>query len=306
MALFYDSTESREGSRLPSDVIEYGYRWDGVEAETGGDFIVTPGLSDTHKVAILSERFTAVQIAKKIGVTISDVVKMQHDSENMNNLLYEYLYRGALVVQRKSGGDLLSSIQSSRLDESLARMNRAVPYSAQRVLLYTGVFSEHNGKVALDGRVTGMGYMAFAMALTAWSNKGGVTVNLSDDSHILKWVQLVEEKLDEYKHTNSKMIYSTVYYPPDMPDVDDALQMPIEVNDWRKTMVTFPGLGPDRVNSLRDCLVEKYEKATLWSALQHATSPSAKDIHGWGPKSIESVRRWLGIPDGWELVLQRR
>jgi len=121
---------------------------------------------------------------------------------------------------------------------------------------------------------------------------------------ILEWIQLLEKQLESYRHTSTKYVYSETYFPSDMPDVYDLLQLPMEVIDWRKTMVTFPGLGPDRVNALRNYLEEQYGKAVLWNALQVATSQSAKSISGWGPKSIKNVRAWLGIPDGYELVLQ--
>ena len=304
MTLFYDGSESRSGSLLPESVVEYGYRWNRVEAETGGDFVVAPGLSVTHKAILMSRKMTSVQIAKALGISITEVVKLQSTEDDMDSVLYEYLYLGSVVVQRKSGSDLIASVQGSRLEEALSRMNRAVPYRSQRMLLYTGKFGEKDGYVTLDDRVTGLKYMAFVMALTAWCNRGGTIVHLESDAMILEWIQLLEKQLESYRHTSTKYVYSETYFPSDMPDVYDLLQLPIEVIDWRKTMVTFPGLGPDRVNALRNHLEEEYGKAILWNALQVATSQSAKSISGWGPKSIKNVRAWLGIPDGYELVLQ--
>jgi len=280
MTLFYDGTESRSGSLLPENVVEYGYRWNRVEAETGGDFVVTPSLSKTHKAILMSRKMTSAQVAKALAISIPEVIKMQSAEADMDSVLYEYLYLGSIVVQRKSGNDLISSVQGPRLEEALSRMNRAVPYRSQRMLLYTGTFGEKNGYVTLDGKVTGLQYMAFAMALTAWCNRGGTLIHLESDNMILEWVKLLEKQLESYHNVSTKFVYPETYYPSDMPDVYDLLQLPIEVIDWRKTMVTFPGLGPDRVNALKKHLEEQYGTATLWNALQVATSKSAKSIHG--------------------------
>ena len=305
MTLFYDASEGRSTTRMPQDVIDYGYVWNSIERETGGDFIIAPELCITHKVILLCRKLTVAQVAKSLNLSIADVVKMRSEETDMDSVLFEYLYRGSLVVQRKSGSDLIASIQGPRLEESLARMNKAVPCRSQRVLLYTGSFTEKDGLVELDGKHTGLSYMSFVMALTAWGNRGGVSINLQRDSMILEWIQLVEKQLASYEHKSVKDVYPTVYYPPDMADDYDMLQMPIEVSDWRKTMITFPGLGPDKVNALKRKLETDLNYATLWNALQYATTPSiAKELKGWGPKSVESVRKWLEIPDGFELVLQ--
>jgi len=305
MTLFYDASEARSTTNLPQDAIDYGYVWNSIERETGGDFIIAPEVCLTHKVILLCRKLTVSQVAKHLDLPIIDVVKMRAEEHDMDSVLFEYLYRGSLVVQRKSGSDLISSIQGPRLEESLSRMNKAVPFRSQRVLLYTGNFTEKDGLVLLDGSRTGLSYMAFVMALTAWSNRGGVAINLQRDTMILEWIKLVEKQLASYEHASTKDVYPSVYYPPDMPDDLDVLQMPIEVSDWRKTMVTFPGLGPDKINALKHKLESDLNRATLWNALQYATSPSIyKELKGWGPKSVENVRQWLEIPDNYELVLQ--
>jgi len=305
--IFYDATESRSTSNLPDNVVEYGYMWNRIERETGGDLVVIPELSVTHKAILMSKKnMTAAQIAKALNTPISEIVRMKSLEEDMDSVLFEYLYRGAIVVQRKSGSDLVDSIQGPRLDESLARMDRAIPYRSQRMLLYTGVFGEKDGKVTLNGKVTGLGYMPFVMALTAWCNRGGTVVNLASDDMILEWLKLLEKQLESYKHADAKFVYPDIYYPPDMPDIDDVLQVPIEVRDWRKTIVTFPGIGPDRANALKERIEgELGTNASLWNALQYACSfKMMKDVSGWGKKSVQNVRNWLGIPDDFELALQ--
>ena len=306
--MFYDHTEARRGTRLPDDAIEYGYVWNGVESNTGADFIVTGELSKFHQVVLMSKKITVVEIAKRLGMTVLEVINMRKScgDDEIEGALYDYLYTGAIAVQRKSGGDLISSIQSARLGESLARLNKAVPYRSQRVLLYTGVFSEKNGYVVLDGKTTGLKYMSFAMALTAWCNRGGSIINLASDDMILEWVQLLEKQLLEYRHSDEKHVYSETYYPPDMEDVNDVLQVPVEIVDWRKTMITFPKLGPERINSLLSfCNGLFGDGTTLWNAIQMAVSyNTAEKVHGWGKKSVDTNRRWLGIPDGFEPVLQ--
>ena len=308
MTLFYDPTEARSTTNLPQDAIDYGYAWPGIEGETGADFIITPELCLTHKAILMCRKLKLSDVAKRLDISIADTVKMRAEENDIDSVLYEYLYRGALAVQRKSGSDLVASIQGPRMEESLARMNLAVPYRSQRVLLYTGNFTEKDGLLQLDGKRTGLNYMAYVMAITAWSNRGGVSINLQCDDMILDWIRLTEKQLASYEHESVKDVYPSVHYPPDMPEYDDLLQMPIEVRDWRKTMVTFPGLGPDKLNSLRDRMsADLNNNATLWNALQYATSSTiANDVKGWGPKSVQSTRDWLGIPDNYELVLQRK
>jgi hypothetical protein len=304
--LFYERSESRVGSRLPQEAIDYGYLWRGVEAETGADFVITPDLSDTHRAILMqSQGKTYVEIARRLDMQIADVADAVHASEDLSKVLYEYLYRGSLAVQRKSGEDVVRSVQDHGLERAIARMYKSVPYGSQRVLLYTGIFTQHNGNVVVDGRETGLSYMAFVMALTSWANRGGVVVHLDGDEFILPWVKLVEKKLNEYQHEDTKGIYSDVYFPPDMPDEDSVLQIPVEVTDWRVTLATIPGIGPDKINAICAHLEEVCQsEPTLTVALQYAMSKDAADsINGWGPKSTASVRRWMGLKDNESLMI---
>lgn len=302
--LFYDDTEARRGSKLPQECIEYGHLWRGIEAQTGGDFVVTPTLSPRHKIVLMKRKGVPIPtIAQRVGVDVIDVVKTQED--DIESVLYDYLYRGSIVVQRKSGHDLLASVQSSRLKESLARMDNAVPYRCQRTLLYTGVFSERDGYVVLDGEETRLQYMSLVMALTAWNNRGGCAVNLCGDQHILEWVKHLESQLDSYQHHSEEQVFSDVYYPPDMPDVDDVMQTPVEVTDWRRSVITFPGLGVERVNALKEYMEKSgYHELSLLNALNLAVSDSATAIPGWGSKTVDNNRRWLGMPSGYQLELK--
>lgn len=303
--LFYDASESRKTSKLPSEVIEHGYLWEGVEAETGADFVITPDLSKTHKVVLMSQKMTLAQIAKQLDMSMMDVAKAKSASEDLSKVLYEYLYRGAIAVQRKSGNDLVASIKDKRIESSVARLYRAVPHRCQRVLLYTGNIIKRNGNVYVNGKDSGIAYQAFVMALTSWANRGGVLIHLDGDNDILPWIKLVEQKLTEYQHRDTKEIYTEVYFPPEMPDEDDTLQIPIEVTDWRRTLVTIPGIGPDKVSALYERLQQICTKPpTLTVAVQYAMSEDAAEtIHGWGPKSTESVRHWFGLADDERLMI---
>lgn len=293
--IYYDSSEARQGTKLPKDVVSYGQPYPDLERITGGDLVVVPELSIADEVR--RKEKSKKQLSEETGLSVRDLLSLGRVSSE--DILIEYLFSGSVVVQRKSGFDLLGSIQD-RLDESLARMIVCAPYRCQRILLYTGVFDEHNGKLVLNGKKTEHSYWSFQMALTAVGNKGGTCVNLARDDMMLTWLQYMEKKLLSYKHKDVKWVIPTVYFPPDMPEHDDILQIPVAVNDGRKTLATFPLWGPDKINLLWDYLKERFEcdqPSTLFLLMYATSYETAKIVKGIGKKAIESARKWIGIED---------
>ena len=84
MTLFYDASEARSTTRLPQDVIDYGYVWNRVEEVTGADFVITPEVCITHKVILLCRKLTVSEVAKRLKISISDVVQMRAVEEDMD------------------------------------------------------------------------------------------------------------------------------------------------------------------------------------------------------------------------------
>jgi len=293
--IYYDASEAREGTKLPQDVIAYGKPYPDLEAITGGDFVIVPELSLADKVRLKEK--TKRELSEESGVSVKDLLALGRVSTE--DILIEYLFAGSVIVQRKSGFDLISSIQE-RLDESLARMIVVAPFGCQRILLYTGVFDEKDGKLIVNGKQTAHSYWSFQMALTAWGNKGGRSICLPRDGMILTWCQYMEKKLLEYKQKNIKWVIPTTYFPPDMPEIDGMLQVPVAVRDGRKTLATFPNWGADKVNLLWTHLQQKFniKEVSTFFLLMYATNyVTAEEVKGIGKKAIDSAREWMGIND---------
>jgi len=291
--IYYDASEARIGTKLPQDVIEYGKPYPNLEAITGGDLVIVPELSLADEVRLKEK--TKRQLAEQSGKSVRELLEIGRKSSE--EILIEYLFAGSLVVQRKSGFDLIGSVQE-RLDESLARMIVVAPYGCQRILLYTGVFDEKNGNIILNGKQTTHSYWSIQMALSAFGSKGGRVVNLPRDNMILAWCKYMESKLLEYKHKSVKWVMPEVYFPPDMPEIENILQVPVAVRDGRKTLATFPGWGEDKVNLLWTHLQNKFniKVVSTFFLLMYATNyVTADEVKGIGKKAIDSAREWMGI-----------
>jgi len=302
MPIYYDGSESREGTRLPKDVIEYGRSYPRLEQLTGADFIIFPEYSIADRAK--SQKPLPI-IANELNVTIPEIVKLRQKSSD--DVLIEYALSGALLVQRKSGMDLLNSL-GERMNGAIAKMIPNTYCNGQRILLYTGVYTEaKNGQLKLNGHTTNYKWWSFQCALDKFQDRGGVTTNLNSDSQILQWIKHREIHLKEYQHKDIKWIFSDVYYPPDLPFETDELQIPRKVSDARLILAQLPGMGPETVNSLwfyvQD-VIGLGRVPTLLEVLQYATSyETAKNVKGYGKKRVTLNRRNIGLPDGHYLAM---
>jgi len=255
MTLYYDLSEV---NLLPEDVIAYGKPCAFLEEVTGADMLVT---------------ITPFPCTTEI-------------------LLARHIERGAIMIQRKSGGDLINSF-GARLNTAIVNMLSCKAKSSnQRVLLYTGIFAERGGNLVLNDKQLNTNYMSFRKALDWWQYRGGKVANLPSDSLILPWVQSLEKDLETLQEEKQVEFYPSFgSFPPD----EDVLQLPIEVRDWRVTLATFPGIGPEKCNALFNHLKEIYNQpVTLWIALHYIMQDESK-VPGWGKAAKQSVKRWLGI-----------
>lgn len=292
--IYYDITEARKKSLLPQAVIDYGQPYPNFEALTGADFIIIPELSLADKIRLCDTKLIS-EIAKELGLPIKDIVLNRKDTET---ILMEYLFAGCVLVQRKSGMDFVNSFTSERLNESLAKMNETTHKQYQRLILVTGQFGEQDGLLTLNNKLTNYQYWTFKMAESSIWLKGGCVEFLPNDNLILEWIKYKEKQLYRYKREGTKWVISTAYYPPDLPDLDDLLQLPIVVRDARKTLVTIPGVGTDRANKLWFYLwnLNNNIPPTCLELLHYATSwETAKHVDGWGAGTIKKCRDWLGL-----------
>ena len=140
MPIIVDTSELRTTSNLPH--IPGAGKSDALEAISGADLMVTTLDLPAH----------------------SDTMVRYHAE------------RGALLVQRKTGMDLVHSV-GDRLNDSLARMHEVAPKQSQRILLFIGVLTcNRDGDAVIDGRNTTMKYWHVQGALDKWCDRGDVIV----------------------------------------------------------------------------------------------------------------------------------
>jgi len=262
-----DNTETRKGTNLPETVIDVAYSRSGLEAATGGDFVLTP-LSvkehpwpDVHRIPITDEQA---------------------------RLMRAHFNAGAWLVQRKSGGDALQSIP--RLASIQKRMRTWVESSTACRLLITDV------RVSTDGRMIGGGFKtdwtveSFEGALGWWEVRGGHWVVLDDDDEIALWVRSVLDKyivpasLERVKETRDLSAYT-----------DRPLQALRDApDDWAWTGAAFPkGWGRKAREAVAESLRADGIEPTLMHALTRVLGGQVK-IRGIGPTLTESLRAWAG------------
>jgi len=256
-----DPTEADSDTRLPP--IPNAIIWSGLEALTGADILLS---------ALDAPASTETLIRKHIAA-------------------------GALLVQRKSGMDLVHSL-GDRLNSSLARMHEVAPRRAcQHVLVFTGTLTcGADGAALIDSQEAMAKYWAVRAALARWNDRGGVVENLEGDRMIPSWVEMRLKHLKEYTTLDGvvKLVYPPNDMPMDPPAVDDPLQLPIAVRDGRVVLAQLRGIGP----KLAERIWEYTGKNLGWALtlLTDEASPELHKIPGVGPATIRNIRQQFGLP----------
>jgi len=234
-------------------------------------------------------------------------------------LLQRHIDAGALLVQRKSGADLPASITDGRLYHSLAKMRMTGARQFQCVLLTTGHYwPTTKGKVNIvtpsfpSGKVSRrrypqIDYAAILSAIQGWTWRGGVyAAPLTCDDEIPGWCTNTERRLKQIiNQGNGRELWPM---PPefyDPPEANDPLQELILVTDWRKILAAFDGVGPAKVNSLKNCMIEHGVEHTLIQALMWIATGTNK-IPGWGPVIRKRVTDQLGGAGTWARLAELR
>ena len=127
-SIYYDPTESSMTSLLPASVIKSGAKITGFEEMTGADYLLS--IYD-----------------KSLPSRLKSIVPHKR-------LLKLHCGHHGILIQRKSGNDLLSSIP--RLEEIFNRMYK---WTVNPVLLITGIFTQtKKGMVKVNNRVSDWNY----------------------------------------------------------------------------------------------------------------------------------------------------
>lgn len=209
---------------------------------------------------------------------------------NTEALVRLHVKSGAVLVQRKSGMDLVSSF-GYRLNSSLERMRSFGAYQSQCVLLFIGSMEENtDGKVVINGYTSDYTMANIIGAFEGWIERGGIYSTIPN-GYFEKWLAIKDYHLGIYLRKKIHYIY------PEPP-----IQQLEKIDDWRYTVAAIPSIGPVKANAVYDALAQTIYDNNLLNALVWLTDGEHK-INGIGKETIRSVRQWVGIPDGWNISL---
>lgn len=297
MPIYVDSTELRSSSRLPD--IKGMCESTILEAVTGADIMIS------H-------------------------LQMPATTET---LILNHVRAGALLIQRKSGEDLVRSI-GERINVSLAKMRSVGARQYQCILLSTGYFAPSfgdsdtwvgslqqtgKGKPYITWRKVKWPYAALDSELRHFTMRGGVYIPLTCDEQIPGWVLAAEKDLVAFSSDSQRVkeIWpSANSYPPDLPLDDDPLQELRTVTDGRVVLAQFHGIGPAIATATWDTIREFRRKCmpdgdpALWepdlaTALVVLTGekPGTIKVPGFGEGKRRAIREQLCIPAGMDFAL---
>ena len=250
MPIFVDPSELRAGSRLYRTVHDVAISLPRLEARTGADILIS--LHD--------------------GPTKSPKALKRH-------------IKTGLLVQRKSGTDLSSSITDGRLYRSL---NKMLKWTNRPWLLYVGTmaYSHFSGAAIVDGRSGGMPYMSVNGALIWWQLRGGYYTQIEADELTLKWLSKWMDTLRTLKDVPSKYVGR------------QQQQQIIGAAPQRETLTTLPGIGEKKASA---CLAEY---GSIAAALVGLTADEIEvALAGIGPKTRAHIRSWLGLETGERMLV---
>jgi hypothetical protein len=288
--IYTDPTETRSGTRLPVNVIKVATNVAGLEAATGADFLLSPVeiVADKIDPKIASSILDAVNadmtdgdsqspihLSSCVGCTLAEAVV---------SLSFIRAIRNGLLVQRKTGRDLTNSIP--HLHSIFTRMCR---WTCQPWLLFVGdIKASRKGDAIVDGHNSGYTYAALQGALETWQRSGGGITLLSRDSLVLDWCVRHQRRLNKESKTGKKII------SVQMPNISRKYP-------WADTLTTLPGIGGTNAlalakhyKTLAGCIVSVCDPGYP----KFKTKPSGARI---GPKTIQNVRAWLGLDDGYSI-----
>lgn len=284
-----DSTELSEGSNLPpiDDVVESQI----LESVTGADIMVSPVIAP-----ITTEK-----------------------------LIIHHVRSGAILIQRKSGRDFVTSITNEGINTALARMIACGAKQYQRCIMTTGFYlpDSDDGKTMIGRLKSHKGgsayihwtrpepeidYKAYATIRRRIAMRGGWLLQLSCNSEIPGELKRMEADVLYLANRPVKELFPKLDYPPDPPEADDPLQIPREVTDCRRIIAAFPGIGPKKTQALWEAAmeynrVERFPK-DLGFTREH-WEPKLLQLFTW--MSCEDPKKY-GIPNvkGWGKGLRKR
>lgn len=259
-----DVTEASKGSRLPTAVVDAAQVVNGLEALTGADLLISP-LSKPK----LPDRLTeAIPHRKLLAIHT----------------------RAGILVQRKDGMDLLSSLSNLCTIEK-RMLDWCGPIGPW--LLIAGQFAQRkDGRLCLNGFevITRHSYKAVKAALDWWQLRGGHVTELSGARLITSWVNHWHESM--LTQLNTELERVVVNRLP-----AQALKRP--ESDWWVPLAIVPTIGEVKAQVLAQWLPES--KRTLAQAIVYLCDErnvQQERPPGFGPTAFEHTRRLFGLTKG--------
>lgn len=251
--IYLDQSEGRVGTRLSKDLLQYSRPCIGLEAQTGADLLISP-----------------------VEPPLPDNVNRPPGS-----LLLRKHTEAGMLIQRKSGGDMLGSIP--KLSSILQRMQQ---WDSVCWLLVCGKFQpDHDECVIADGHRSGWQWASLQGALDAWQLRGGLINHEPDDDFGAHW-------LNRWDLNIHKLRKDAIGHMP----VQKIAGGMFDPQPWKLTLQSFPDCGEELSRQIAGYC------STLMHSIWWMTDPTAPELKGIGPKRKEVWRRWLGLRDG-ELFL---
>jgi hypothetical protein len=298
--IYHDPTESRPGTRLPQAVIDQSVSLPGLERLTGADLLIAIDNppDDVRVLADDDSCYDVVHLAWR-GGTPQEIAKAIERPLPfiLRTLQFKQSCRSGLLVQRKTGTDLTSSIP--RLSEILLRM---LNWTNRPWLLFVGdLKSAKNGNAVIDGREIGFSYNAVQGALESWQLRGidgigsGYYTILRDDSLVASWCARWLTKLPGL--TEEKVVIKQVTQPIVGPSDDKSRKLTI--------LSALKHVGREKAIRLLD------QYGTLAGALEAVLDPgfpiSEQKPRGFGAITTVENRQLFGLDEEWmRLVVEAK
>lgn len=253
------------------------------------------------------------------AVTGADImVSLQKFPAGTELLIRRHVSHGAILIQRKSGGDFLHSITTEAINVALARMIECGAKQFQRIIMSTGLFVESSAGTTLVGTIqqrhptnvfvswfdSGVNHLAVETIKRRIGMRGGYYLPLNSDDDIPRTLHEFEKDLRLMRRQPVKEIVLLPNFPPDPPDPDDPLQLPVVVRDDRRVLCALDGIGPKRATALYQAL-----KVYLKQRHQSDVEPTLATLLWWASRSDAAtmkgvrrkVREQMGLCEGQDL-----
>jgi len=254
MPVYIDHTEASTESRLSQKFVDSAWVLTSLEHYTGADFLITPYAKRMNKM----------------------------DDSIPSQMSLEHAMEFGVLVQRKSGGDFINSIQ--KLKEIQCRMMEWSKCGACWLLI-TGLSFGKSGLVIVDGQASKATYSQVRGAMRYWQLRGGNVEVLSTDDQIGPWCR---EMLGYLRAIQEDPVRNVSHKKP-------VQKLSMEDSNWVTTGSAFPAnIGRSRRTALYEEMLSRNEEPTLANALCLLTSDRLEGVAGWGTKTASDVREWWG------------